>query len=216
MAAKKGAPRGAALVKKAIEASTAVIATPEPVPANILKKLRLPNDEKLSPGLKAFLAHDATFFGWEFDDEEPEFEAMSLDELVAQEFGDEVVSAFGEAVELLGGDCVLLGEGEGETRSLLYVGDADEAGEYPVVTLDHAKGAWVSILPFDVWIAQRTGALPRGEEPGWVPEDYVAAAQAAADANTEGRRAFESQHRDVAAGGDEDEDEDEDEEEGEG
>ena len=82
MASKKSAAgpvRGAALVKKAIEASSAAIATPEAVPASILKKLRLPNDEKLSPGLKAFLAHDASILGWEFDDEEPEFEAMPLD-----------------------------------------------------------------------------------------------------------------------------------------
>jgi hypothetical protein len=63
-------------------------------------------------------------------------------------------------------------------------------------------------VPFDVWIAQRVGALPSGDEPGWVPEAYVGAAQGLADANAEGRRSFESEQRDVEAGGDDDEDED--------
>jgi hypothetical protein len=221
MAAKKsgGPARGAALVKKAIEASVkaSTIASPEAVPAGILKKLRLPDDEKLPAGLKTFLAHDASLLGWEFDDEEPEFEPMSLDELVAQEFGDDTVSAFGEACEMYGDDCVLIAatDGDDDTRSFLYVGTPDESGEYPVITLDNSKGARVAgIAPFDVWIAQRLGLLAKGDAPGDVPEEYVPASQALADANGDGRRAYESQHRDIAAGGD-DEDEDEDEDEGE-
>ncbi len=216
MATKKssGPARGAALVKKAIEASVKAgsIASPEPVPAGVLKKLRLPDDEKLPAGLKAFLAHDATLLGWEFDDEEPEFEPMSLDELVAQEFGDDTVSAFGEACEMYGDDCVLIAptEGEDDTRAFLYVGTPDDAGEYPVITLDNSKGAHVAgIAPFDVWIAQRLGFVAKGDAPGDVPEEYVPASQALADANGDGRRAYESQHRDIAAGGDDDEDEDE-------
>lgn len=213
MASKKssGSARGAALVKQAIEAAANVVATPEPVPPGILKKLRMPDEERLSPGLKAWLAFDASLLGWEFDDEEPEFEPMSLAELVEEAFGEEHVGAFGEACELLDGDCLLF-EGEGETRSFLYVGTPDDLGEYPVVTLHHGATAKVSgFVPFDVWIAQRVGALPRGDEPGWVPEAYVAAAQALADANAEGRRSFDSEHRDVEAGGD-DEDDDQDEE----
>ncbi|MBI2388077.1 MAG: hypothetical protein HYV09_00550 [Deltaproteobacteria bacterium] len=225
MAAKKsGAARGAALVKKAIQASASEtgasetgaseVTAPEPVPAGVLKKLRLPNDEKLPAGLKTFLAHDASSLGWSFDDEEPEFEPMSLDELVAQEFGDEAVPAFGEAVELLEGDCILI-EAEGDAKSFLYVGEPDDQGEYPVITLslggEGDGGAKVSgFVPFDVWIAQRFGAADAKSE------DYVAAAQALAESNGDGRREFASQTRDIAAaGGDEDEDEDEDEDGGE-
>jgi hypothetical protein len=218
MAAKKsgGPARGAALVKKAIEASvkSSAIASPEAVPAGVLKKLRLPDDEKLPAGLKTFLAHDVSLLGWEFDDEEPEFEPMSLDELVAQEFGDDTVSAFGEACEMYGDDCVLIAatEGDDDTRSFLYVGTPDDAGEYPVITLDNSKGARVAgIAPFDVWIAQRVGLLAKGDAPGDVPEEYVPASQALADSNGDGRRSYESQHRDIAAGGDDDEDEDEEE-----
>ncbi|MGZ3478616.1 MAG: hypothetical protein ACXVCJ_29210, partial [Polyangiales bacterium] len=115
--------------------------------------------------------------------------------------------AFGEAIEMLGEDCVLI-EGEGEAKSFLYVGTPDDAGEYPVITLEHAGAAKVSgFVPFDVWIAQRFGALPAE-----LTEEYVALAQALAESNGDGRRAFESQHRDIAAEK-EDEDEDEDEEE---
>jgi hypothetical protein len=205
MAAKK-VTRGAALVKKAIEARA--VETPEPVDAGILKKLRLPNDEKLPAGLKTFLAHDASSLGWSFDDEEPEFEPMPLDELVAQEFGDDAVPAFGEAIELLGDDCILI-EGEGEQKSFLYVGSPDEQGEYPVITLEHGAAARVSgFVPFDVWIAQRHGALP-----AQLPEEYAALATALAEANGDGRTSFESQHREIAADTEED-DEEEDEDEG--
>lgn len=204
MAAKK-IVRGAALVKKAIEASAGKIESPEPVEAGILKKLRLPNDEKISAGLKAFLAHDSSSLGWSFDDEEPEFEPMALDELVAAEFSDEAVPQFGEAIELLGEDCVLI-EGDAEAKSFLYVGTPDDAGEYPVITLEHGATAKVSgFVPFDVWIAQKFGALPAE-----LTEEYVALAQALAESNADGRRSFESQHRDIAADKD-----DEDEEEGE-
>ncbi len=215
MAAKKssGPARGASLVKKAIEASASVIATPVPVPPGVLKKLRMPDDEKLPAGLKTFLAHDASLLGWEFDDEEPEFEPMSLDELIAQEFGDELVSSFGEACEVLDGDCLLI-EGEGDARSFLYVGSPDDLGEYAVVTVDSANGAHVGgFVPFDVWIAQRVGLIASGETLGWVPEEYVPAAQALADANADGRRSFESEHREIA--GEKDEEDEEEGEEGE-
>jgi len=206
MASKK-LVRGAALVKKAIEASQPRIPSPEPVVASILKKLRMPDDEKLPAGLKTFLAHDSSSLGWSFDDEEPEFEPMSLDELVEQELGAEHVPAFGEAIQMLEGDCVLI-EGEGEETSFLYVGTPDDLGEYPVISLALDPGGAAKVFgfaPFDVWIAQRYGVVaPDAEE-------YVPAAQALAESNGDGRRSFESQHRDIAAGGGDDDEEDEDE-----
>ena len=49
-----------------------------------LKKLKLPNDEKLSPGLKELSAFHASFLAWSIDEEDPELEPMALDELVAR------------------------------------------------------------------------------------------------------------------------------------
>jgi hypothetical protein len=210
MASKKasGPARGASLVKKAIEAAAATIPAPEPVPAGALKKLRLPDEEKLPAGLKTWLAFDSTFLGWEIDDEEPEFEAMGFADVIEEVFGEEAVPAFGEACELLEGDCVLI-EGEGETRSFLYVGTPDELGEYAVISVAHGDKARVAgFMPFDVWIAQRMGVVAKGEELGWVPDEYVPAAQALADANAGGKRAFDSEHREIERESD-DEDEDE-------
>ena len=49
-----------------------------------LKKLKLPNDEKLSRGLKQLSAFHASFLAWSIDEEDPELEPMALDELVAR------------------------------------------------------------------------------------------------------------------------------------
>ncbi len=215
MATKKsdGPIRGAALVKKAIEAARAsgIIESPEPVAAGVLKKLRLPNDEKISPATKELLAFDATWIGWSFDDEEPEFEPMSLDELIEEELGEEAVAQFGEAAEILGEDCLLL-PSEGESRHFLYVGTADDKGEYPVITVE--SGRWTGgFVPFDVWLAQQLGALEKGAR-GAVPAGYEGFCQALADSNGDGRVNFVSEQRESSGGGhDEDDEHDEDEEE---
>ncbi|MEI8254043.1 MAG: hypothetical protein WCJ30_00055, partial [Deltaproteobacteria bacterium] len=118
--------------------------------------------------------------------------------------------AFGEAIEMLGEECILIDE-EGATTSFLYVGNPDDQGEYPVITLEQGDSAKVyGFVPFDVWIAQRYGVLPAE-----LPEEYVAIAQALAVLNADGRVAFESEHRDIVASGSDDDDEDEDEEDGE-
>jgi len=211
MATKKsdGPIRGAALIKKSIEAARAsgVIADPEPVPAGVLKKLRLPSDEKISPAMKELLAFDATWIGWSFDDEEPEFEPMALDELVEEEFGEESVAEFGEAGEILGEDCILL-PSDGEARHFLYVGTADDRGEYPVVTVE-SGGKVGGFVPFDVWVGQRLGALEKAPS-GWVAPGYESASQALADGNGDGRVNFVSEQRDAG-----ERDEDEEEEDGE-
>ncbi len=211
MASKKnqGALRGAALVKAAIASATekGTIAEPTPVPPGILKKLRLPNDEKISPAMKAFFAFDASYFGFEFDDEEPEFEAMAVEDIVEQELGEESVPRFGEAYDLLGDDCLLLGEGV-EPPRFLYIGTPDSAGEYPVITLEtNAEGAAVvrGFVPFDVWLAQELGALPKE-----LSEEHLAAVKELADSNGDGRTSFEPKAKE-AGEGDDDEDEDEDE-----
>ena len=206
--------RGAALIKKAVETSksTGKIAEPEPVPANVLKKLKLPNEEKLSPGLKELLAFDASFLGWSIDEEDPELEPMALDELVEQEYGEEFVARFGEALELLGDDCLLVGQ-SGDARHFLYIGVPDDKGEYPVITLDTSNKPWVGgFVPFDVWTAQQLGALEAAKQVGEVPPGYEALCKALAESNGDGRVQFEPETRAVERdGADSDEDEDDDE-----
>ena len=217
MATKKkaeGALRGSALIKKAIEAAKGkdLIEDPEPVPAGALKKLRLPNDEKISPAMKELLAFDSSWLGWAIDEEDPELEPMSLDELVEQEFGEEFVGQFGEAIELLAEDCILLGEG-GDKKRFLYVGQPDDMGEYAVITLATDDGNWVGgFVPFDVWVAQQLGALEKEKHNGFVPQEYEAACKALADSNADGRVSFKSETRVVERDKESDDDEESDDE----
>ena len=217
MATKKevAALRGAKLMKKAIESakSSGTIDSPEPIePASLARKLTLPNGEPVSAAMKELLAFDAAWLGVAYDDEEGEVEAMSLEEVVEEHFGEEAVPAFAEAYEILGGDCVLFTT-ELERPACLYVGEADEAGEYAVISMTWQDGVATigGFVPFDVWAAQELGALERGKNIGDVPEAYAALPQAAATANGDGRVAFTPK-----AGEAENEDEEEEEEETEG
>ena len=214
--------RGAALIKKAIAAAEAngTIESPEAVPAGALKKLRLPNDEKLSPALKELLAFDSSWLGWDIDEEDPELEPLAIDELIEQEFGEDFVSQFGEAIELLPEDCILIGEGA-DAKRFLYVGTPDDKGEYAVITLATDDGCWVGgFVPFDVWAAQQLGALEKEKHHGYVPQEYEVLCKALAEANSDGRVSFKSETRAIERDkdaddkdeDDEDEDDDEDEE----
>lgn len=213
MAAKKtsGPLRGAKLVKKALEAGKDRFAEPEPMPAGLARKMKLPNGESLSPGLKELLVTDTTWIGIDYDDEEAEIESVSLEDVVEEAFGEGAVAAFGEAYELLGEDVVAFGA-ELSRPACLYIGEVDEAGEYPVLQLsyDDGKARIGGFVPFDVWLAQELGALEKGKDLGDVPEEYAAHPKALAEANFDGRLVLEP----TASAEESDDDEEEDDEEG--
>jgi hypothetical protein len=204
--------RGAKLIKKAIDVGRQeALAEPEPVAAAVLKKMTLPNGEPISAAMKELLKVDALWLGMEFDDEEGDIEAVTLDELIEDQFGKSAVPLFEEAIEMLAGDCIALG-GASESVRFLYVGEADETGEYPVITLVKEPKPWVGgFLPFDVWVAQELGLLEApSATPGAVPQAYVSAAEALATANGDGRIGFEPK----AGEADPDEDEDDEDDDG--
>lgn len=185
-----GTLRGPKLIKKAIEAGRAEwLANPEPVATSVLKKLALPNGESISPAMKELLKVDALWLGLEFDEDEGDIEAVSLEEAVEDFFGDDGPALFGEACELFDGDCVPIG-GASEALRVLYVGEADESGEYAVLTLVKDPEPWVTLAPFDVWVAQALGALPASSLRGEVPPSYGAAAKELAEATGDGRVDF--------------------------
>lgn len=215
MAPKKevAALRGAKLMKKAIESAKAsgVIAEPQPIePASLARKLKLPSGEPVSAAMKELLAFDAAWLGIAYDDEEAEIEGVSLDEVVEEHFGEEAVAAFAEACEMLGGDCVLFTT-ELDRRACLYLGEADETGEYPVLSMTWQDGVATigGFVPFDVWAAQELGALERGKNIGEVPEAYAALTLAAATANGDGRIVFTPKAGEAGADDDDDETEEE-------
>jgi len=214
MAAKKEAAplRGAKLAKKAIESAKAsgVIAEPTPIePASLAKKLKLPNGESISPAMKELLAFDASWLAIEYDDEEAEVEAGSLEDIVEEAFGEDALAAFHEAFELLSDDVVAFG-GDRERPACLYVGNADDAGEYPVIVLEYTDGAARvgGFVPFDVWLAQELGAVERGKDIGDVPAEYAGLPKALADANGDGRVVFTPEKGEATPGDDDDDDED--------
>ena len=212
MAAKKATAllRGAKLVKKALEAGKdRVLAAAEPMPAPLARKLKLPNGESLSPGMKELLLADASWIAIDYDDEEAEIEGGSLEDVVEEAFGEDAVASFGEAYELLTEDVVLFGA-EGLSRpACLYIGEVDEAGEYPVLQFAWEGGvARVGgFVPFDVWLAQELGGLERGKDIGDVPEPYAAFPKALAESNFDGRIVFEPKATETAADDDDADDE---------
>jgi hypothetical protein len=212
---KEAAPvRGNKLVKKAIEAATArgIIGSPDPVPASLLRKLKLPNGESLSPALKELLGFDGSWIGIDYDEDEAEVEGTSLEDIVEEAFGEDAVAAFGEAYELFSEDCVAFGA-ELSRPACLYVGAPNEGNEYAVLLLSWEDGVAKigGFVPFDVWVAQELGALERGKAIGDVPPEYAALPQELADANGDGRLVFTPKAGE-ARDGDEEEDEDDDEE----
>ncbi len=215
MASKKEtAPlRGAKLIKKALEAAktTGVIAEPEPIASSILRKMKLPNGESISPAMKELFLFDGSWLGIDFDEEEPELEATSLEEIVEEQFGEEAVAAFDEAYEMLSDDCILFGA-ELDRPSCLYIGNADDAGEYAVLSLSYEGGVARigGFVPFDVWVSQELGGLERGKEIGDVPAEYAALPAALATANGDGRVVFTPTAGDGAAKSDDDSDDDDD------
>lgn len=195
MASKKTevAVRGAKLVKKALASAAAVdfLASPEPMAASLAKKMVLPNGEPLSAGMKALLVVDTDWLGVDFDDEEGEMSGMSLEDAVEEAFGDEAVAAFAEAFDLLPEEVVYF-DGDVSRPACLYCGVVDDEGEYPVIQMswDNGVAKIGGFIPFDVWVAQELGALPRGAEIGDVPPEYAGLPSASATANADGRVVF--------------------------
>jgi ribosomal protein L12E/L44/L45/RPP1/RPP2 len=219
MASKKetGVLRGAKLVKKATAAAntSGILASPEPLPTSLAKKMVLPNGESISAGMKELLTTDTDWIGIDYDDEEAEIEGMSLEDVVEEAFGEEAVAAFGEAYDMLTEDVVYF-NGEVSRPACLYCGTPDDAGEYPVLQLSWENGVAKigGFVPFDVWVAQELGALERGKEIGEVPAEYAALPKALADSNGDGRVLFTPKAGEATEKSSDD-DEDEDDESGE-
>lgn len=156
----KGPSRGARLVEQVIDAvrSTGLVVAARPVPPKKLAKLKLPGDKPLSPGLKTFLAFDAGTLGLFADPDAPRFEPLRVEEVAARQFDGVLAALYGGTSEDLPGACLLLGPQDGNRCDVLYVGEADGAGEYPVLTLDCDSGApdaYISYPGIDVYLASR-------------------------------------------------------------
>lgn len=153
-----GALRGAPLVERVIDKLRAdgELPHPEPVPADVLARLRMPDGKPLPPSLRSLLAVDGSWLGV-LEGDPPKLAFRSLTELVRQEFGDEVASFIADFERLLPGKCLLVPQGS-DSRRFMYAGQPDDHGEYPVFVIDTDDVPWIGLAypGLDVYLADGT------------------------------------------------------------
>jgi hypothetical protein len=151
--------RGVALVERAIDALP--IRAPKPVPAEVLATLTL-GGKPLPPSLRRWLAHHAALprpYATKLLEGEgltpSPWGAIAHRALARGSFG------LGELGAILPGRMLPLDVGDEQFR-VLFVGEPDAAGEYPVLDVDVGWGPTVTLaLPgFDVWLAVVAGLVP--------------------------------------------------------
>ncbi|WP_354644401.1 hypothetical protein [Kitasatospora camelliae] len=134
---------------------------PVPLPPEVIDRLRLPGGRPLPPSLRRWLAYDGSWFeelGWYEDVREPELVGRPLgataEELYGGETGDPLVAMFADFERLLPAPCLPL-VGGCDSRRLLYLGEPDSTGEYPVLVTDVDDLPFVAVMypGLDVYLA---------------------------------------------------------------
>jgi hypothetical protein len=137
---------------------------PVPLPPDVIDALRLPGDRPLPPSVRKWLAYDASWFaaiGWYDDPRAPSFEGMSLSAATTYMYGEDVWEDHFRAFEtLLPGPCLPL-VGGSDSRRLLYLGEPDATGEYPVLVTDVDDVPYVAVMypGLDVYLAELAGVV---------------------------------------------------------
>ncbi|WP_434425016.1 DUF6892 domain-containing protein [Nannocystis pusilla] len=136
-------------------------AGPAPVPAAALARLSLPGGRPLPPSFRRWLECDGRYVGVLGRGRKAQLVVRPFRELVG-EWKPRRSKAWNTLATLLPGDVVPLLE-EDDTLVALYLGAADEQGEFPVleVSADFMTTVSLSHPSFDVWIAERVGARER-------------------------------------------------------
>jgi hypothetical protein len=153
--------RGVALVEETIACirkKRLLDRRPRPLAPEVLAGLTLPGGRPLSPALRALLAFDAASLGLFADLGAPRFEALTAAEVALRQWGPRVGDLYDGVTEELPGQCILLGPQDDNRCDVLYVGEPDRIGEYPVLTLDWDDGlpdAYVSYPGIDVYLAHQ-------------------------------------------------------------
>jgi hypothetical protein len=170
--------RGVALVELALaEREDAT-----PTDPKVLAKTKL-GKKPLTPALKRWLESDGEFFTLG--------EPQSLSEMILSEFGEELLEAYGPAIELLPEPIVLFEGWGSDSRRFIYLGKPDSHGELPVFTLDTDDGIFLCLNgPVDVWLAQQAGALEDEHVYGHLPKAYEPSRTEHAKLNFDGYKQF--------------------------
>jgi hypothetical protein len=155
-----GVPRGVALVEYVIQhIRVAGSAWPtqeaRPLPGHLATTFSLGPGQPAPPSLQRWLAHDAAWIEWFPDLASPVIRPRRLREMMGPRFA--------SLEEILPGACYPLRPSAGDTSLyFLYVGQADEWGEYPVFVADTDDWYLVALAApgFDVYLAQCLNLLP--------------------------------------------------------
>ncbi|MEV7420146.1 hypothetical protein [Streptomyces sp. NPDC089919] len=138
---------------------------PVPLAAGVMDRLRLPGGRPLPPSLRRWLAFDASWLaeiGWYEDPGAPELDARGLGGTAARMYGsgDGLVGMLGDFEQLLPAPCLPL-VGGSDSRRLLYLGEPDSTGEYPVLVTDIDDLPYVAVMypGLDVYLADLAGVV---------------------------------------------------------
>jgi hypothetical protein len=141
------------------------ITEPVPVPPEVIAGLRLPGGRPLPPSLRRWLAFDGSWLaaiGWYDDPRHPVFEGRTLGEAAAYAYGESgpLVEMFTAFEALLPQRCFPL-VGGSDSRRLLYAGEPDASGEYPVLVTDIDDMPYVAVMypGLDVYLAELAGVI---------------------------------------------------------
>ncbi len=143
-------------------------ADPVPLPPELIDALRLPGGRPLPPSLRRWLAYDSAWLsalGWYPDPAAPALDGRALSDTTDLLYGFDGAEAvwsqmFTEFETLLPGRCFPLAGGS-DSRRLLYVGEPDSLGEYPVLVTDIDDLPYVAVMypGLDVYLAHQAGVL---------------------------------------------------------
>lgn len=148
-------------------------ATPRPLPPARIAALRLPDGRALPPSLARWLAFDAAWIGL-FDRRlRARWRVGTLSTLVQRAFGSWGEAFAHEIDPHLPAPGLLLPIGT-ESCRVLYLGEPDELGEYPVLYVDVDDVPAVGLLApgFDGYLALAFGSWPTQGTYGQVPKAY--------------------------------------------
>jgi ankyrin repeat protein len=161
---KKPPPRGPALHEAILANLARKIGEPQPLTPAELRAAEDTCGVALSPAMYATLAFDAGWLTREYallTANPRRLAARPTFEVIAEHAG-----VFAEAYEDLcarrfPGKAIALDQGSDSMR-LLYLGDPDELGEYPVLFIDHDDTPMLGVehAGFDIWLAIQLGVLP--------------------------------------------------------
>lgn len=163
--------RGAALVELAIAAIEGAGArkvlghAPEGLSEEALAKLTFPGGKPLPPSLRRWLAYDARWLDWFADLTRPSLPVVGFHQMMVEQFDEQMADVW-DFSDMLPEHCYCV-PGGSDSRRFLYVGQADEAGEYPILLVDTDDVPFVCVeYPgFDVYLASTFDAIElRGEE----------------------------------------------------